>query len=288
MTHASFVHLRVHSAYSLLEGAIKIKAFVKACADQAMPAAAITDTGNLFGALEFSMAAAKAGIQPIVGMVTPLRRPETWSTGPTNGLAQAEIDQIVLLAQSEEGYRNLMALTSKAFLSADSASQPCLDWDDLADRAGGVIALTGGTGGPVGRLLAASHEDHAEASLLRLRDMFGDRLYVELMRHGLALQDRLEPAFVDLAYDHGIPLVATNNAYFLTAEAHEAHDALLCIAGSTYIREDNRRRETPEQWLKPPEAMAELFADLPEAVENTLAIAQRCHYMPRFRAPMLP
>ena len=291
MPHASFVHLRVHSAYSMLEGAIKIKELVKACADQAMPAVAITDTGNLFGALEFSMAAAKAGVQPIVGMVAPLACPEAWATRPAsyNGASSGpEIDRLVLLAQSEEGYRNLMALTSRAFLTVDAASEPHLTWEALEERAEGIIALTGGRGGPLGRLLEHGHAAHAEEALTRLKGAFGDRLYMEIQRHKLAAEERLEPAFIDLALKHDIPLVATNDAYFLEAEAHEAHDALLCIAGSTYIRERKRRRETPEHWLKPPEAMAELFADLPEAVANTLVIAQRCHTMPRFRPPMLP
>ncbi len=288
MSHAQFVHLRVHSAYSLLEGAIKVKALVEACAAQAMPAAAITDTGNLFGALEFSLAAAKAGVQPIVGMVTPLLRPEEWRTSRSGPVVRPEIDRVVLLAQSEEGYRNLMALTSRAYLASDSGAEPSLNWEDLDQRTEGVIALTGGVGGPVGQLLAAGRQDQAAAALGRLRTAFDDRLYVELMRHDLAIEERLEPAFIDLAHDHDLPLVATNDAYFLTAEAHEAHDALLCIAGGSYIREQNRRRETPEHWLKPPEAMAKLFADIPEAISNTLAIAQRCHYMPQVRAPILP
>ena len=286
MSHADFVHLRVHTAYSLSQGALKIEEAVRLAKEQRMPALAITDTGNLFGALEFSEAVAKAGIQPIVGCELALAR--EGEEQPGIGARVPEPDRIVLLAQTEAGYRNLMALSSAAFLETEPTQTPRVTWAALKAHADGLIALTGGVAGPVGRLLAESREKLAEAALLRLADLFPGRLYVELQRHGMEIEDRVEAGLVGLAYAHNIPLVATNEPYFGAAAMYEAHDALLCIADSTFLAETNRRRVTPEHRFKSAEEMRALFADLPEAIDNTLVIARRCAYMPPKREPILP
>ncbi|HUI19368.1 MAG TPA: DNA polymerase III subunit alpha [Alphaproteobacteria bacterium] len=285
MPHADFVHLRVHSAYSLSEGAIKIKALVELAKRHGMPAAAITDTGNLFGALEFAQAAEAGGVQPIIGCQIALRCPER-EIHP--GTAAASPDQLVLLAKDEVGYRSLLKLVSRSFLATPSGEAPQLALADIAGTNAGLLALTGGVKGPVGRLLSEGQLPAAEALLLELARVFAGRLYVELQRHGLAIEDQVEGPLLELAYRHGLPLVATNEAFFADAGMFEAHDALLCIADGTYVSEPERRRLTPEHRFKSAAEMRELFRDLPEAVDNTLAVARRCSFYPTPRKPILP
>jgi DNA polymerase III subunit alpha len=288
MPHADFVHLRTHSAYSLSLGAIKVKELVSLAKKHAMPAVAMTDSGNLFGALEFALAAAEAGVQPIIGCLLALRRADT--DGRLAGKSGPAIapDQILLLAQNERGYRNLLHLSSRSFLdtAGDEVAQVALA--ALEGQTDGLILLTGGPQGPVGRLIAEGQAAAAEAMLLRLAALFPGRLYVELMRHGIALEDRIEPALVALALKHDLPLVATNEAFFADPEFYEAHDALLCIAEGTVVGNANRRRLTRAHHFKSPRAMRELFADLPEACDNTLTVARRCSFMPEPHEPILP
>ena len=278
-----FIHLRVRSAYSLLEGAAKADALGRLAAGQGMPAVAIADRANLFGALEFSVTAKDAGIQPIIGCALPVRgiggkAPERWARTPT----------IVLLAQSEAGYLNLSALSSMAFLEADGLEEPSVPWPEVAARAEGLILLSGGADGPVDPLFAAGRTAEGEAALAAMAAAFGDRFYIELQRHGLASQAAAEPGLVAYAYAHDLPLVATNDVYFPTADLYAAHEALLCIADGAFIGQEDRRRVTPEHWFKPAADMRALFADLPEACDNTIDIARRCAFMVRKRDPILP
>ena len=283
--HADFVHLRVHSAYSLAEGAIKLKQLVKLCDKQAMPAVGLTDTGNLFGALEFSTSCADAGIQPIIGLQLAVRREDG---GPSKDGRKPDPDWLVLLSQNEAGYLNLLKLISKAYLETDAGETPQVTLHDVETRADGLICLTGGPKGPVGRLLADGQTEKAEITLVRLARAFAGRTYVELMRHNLEIEDRIEPALLDLAYKHDLPLVATNEPFFADRAMYEAHDALICIAEGAYVAQDERRRLTPEHYFKSPAEMRTLFADLPEACDNTLVIAKRCAYMVAKRKPILP
>ncbi|WP_340119117.1 DNA polymerase III subunit alpha [Pelagibius sp. 7325] len=289
MSHADFVHLRVHSAYSLSEGAIPVKTLVKLCKGQGMPAVAVTDTGNLFGALEFAQTAQKEGVQPIIGCQLHITResasPEFGE--PRNATAPAP-DPIVLLVQNQKGYENLMRLVSRAFLESEPSEAAQVSLAVLTEHAEGLLALTGGPDGAVGRLLAGAQKDAAAAMLKRLAGIFPGRLYVELQRHGLPVEAQIEPGLLELAYSQDIPLVATNEAFFPTADDYEAHDALLCIAGGAYIAQSDRRRLTPEHAFKSAAEMRALFADLPEAVDNTLVIARRCAYFPEFVSPILP
>ena len=284
--YAPFVHLRVHSAYSMSEGAIKIPKLVDLCVAGQMPAVALTDTRNLFGALEFSSACAKAGVQPIVGCQLSVRR-EDQPTGHGGGRLP-EPDAIVVLVQNAAGYQNLLKLTSKAFLQTDSGETPQISWEDLATWNEGLIALTAGPAGTVGRHLLDSQRSKAEEALARLKRIYPGRLYVELMRHGLAVENRIEPAMIELAYAHDVPLVATNEAFFADAGMFEAHDALICIAEKSFVSLPDRRRLTPEHRFKSAEEMVELFADIPEAVQNTLVVAQRCAFKVDERKPILP
>ena len=285
MPHADFVHLRVHTAFSLSEGAIKIPGLVELCRRHEMPAVAITDSGNLFGAMQFSQACCKAGIQPIIGCVLPLARGDA---GAPAHARPPPPDALPVVAQNDTGYGNLVKLVSRAFLDSDGAEPPRVTWAQLGRHAEGLIALTGGPAGPVGRLLGEDQSAAAAATLGRLRGLFPGRLYVELMRHGLEAERCIEPALVDLAYDHDLPLVATNDCFFADADMFAAHEVLLCIAEGTVLSRDDRRRLTPEHRFKSPREMRELFADLPEAVDNTLVVAQRCAVRVPERKPILP
>jgi DNA polymerase-3 subunit alpha len=286
MSHAGFVHLSVHSAYSLLEGAIKIPDLVALCRRHAMPAVAVTDSGNLFGALEFALAAVEAGVQPIIGCRIGLAREDGQLLG--SPAARPEPDRIALLVQDQAGYRNLMKLVSRSFLETPPGEPAQVALADLETFGAGLIALAGGPAGPVGRRLLDGQDEAAEAALRELARIFPGRLYVEVMRHGLAEEARIEDRLVDLAYALDLPLVATNEVFFAEAEMYEAHDALLCIAEGTYVGEAERRRVTPEHRFKSAAEMAELFADLPEAIANTLTIARRCAFVPEAVDPILP
>ncbi len=287
VTHAPFVHLRIHSAYSLAEGAIKIPDLVDLCVQNRMPAVALTDTSNLFGALEFSVVCADAGVQPIIGCQIAVRR-EDKDGKAGNSARQLEPDQLVLLCQTEEGYGNLLKLVSASFLDTPPGETPQVSLQKVAAHSDGLIALTGGVHGAAGRQLGDGQFPKAEEALLKLNSVFPERLYVELQRHGLAIEDQIEPALIDLAYAHDIPLVATNEPFFTDTSMYEAHDALLCIAEKSFVSVADRRRLTPEHRFKSADDMQTLFADLPEAIENTIVIAKRCAVMVERRDPILP
>src|SRR3569623_1978302 len=248
MTDAAsgFVHLRVRSAYSLLEGAIKADKVGALAAGEGMPAVAIADRANLFAALEFSVTAKEAGVQPIIGCALPVAGigegpPERWAKTPT----------LVLLAQNEQCYANLSELSSAAFLEVDPADQPNVAWEKVCAHAEGLILLSGGQDGPVDPLFAAGKVKEGRAALAELARAFPGRFYVELQRHGLAAEAAAEPELVAFAYDADLPLVATNDVYFKTAAMHLAHDALLCIADGAFVGQDERRRVTAEHWFTP-------------------------------------
>ena len=283
-----FIHLRTHTEYSLLEGALRLKKLPGLCAAAGMPAVAVTDTNNLFAALEFSVTAAGEGIQPIIGCQVDLRYVE-----PAQGERPRDPAALVLLAQNEAGYENLMKLNSCLYLRGDGELAH-VTLEELERHAEGLICLSGGPDGPVGRLLRQGQRGAAEALMVRLHGAFGDRLYIELQRHpgesGLPEAERAtERGFVEIAYAMDIPLVATNDVYFPQAKMYEAHDALICIAEGAYVdQQGERRRLTPQHYFKSQQEMVTLFADLPEAVENTVEIARRCAFMAYRRDPILP
>ena len=283
-----FVHLRVHSEYSLLEGAVPVRTLPGLAAGADMPAVALTDTNALFAALEFSEHAMKAGVQPIIGcqMDVAFQTPEPGQRPPAPA-------PLVLLAQNEAGWLNLMKLNSCAYLDAEGAL-PQVTLEELDAHAAGVICLTGGPDGPVARLIRAGQGARAGALLARLAAAFPTRLYVELQRHpgesGLPAAERdSEKGLIELAYAQDLPLVATNDVHFPTPDLYEAHDALLCIAEGAYVdQQEPRRRLTPEHHFKSQAEMAALFADLPEAIDNTVEIARRCAFRVSKRSPILP
>ncbi|MBA4490461.1 DNA polymerase III subunit alpha [Paracoccus sp. S1E-3] len=276
-----FIHLRTHSEHSLLEGAVPVKKLIGLTRDAGMPAVALTDTNAMFAALEFSVKALDEGIQPIIGCQLTL------NLGGAKG-------GVVVLAQNRAGWLNLMALSSCMYLRKDG--QPVhVTLDDLAARSEGLILLTGGAEGPVGRLIRAGDTAGAEAALKGLSALFGDRLYVEIQRHKdesgrlMEAEAATEEEMIRLAYALALPLVATNDVYFPKPEMFEAHDALICIAERAYVDQSQpRRRLTPNHDFKSPEEMAVLFADLPEAIENTVEIARRCAFAVSKHKPILP
>jgi DNA polymerase-3 subunit alpha len=287
MSSAGFVHLHVHSAYSLLKGSIKIAKLGELAKADHQPALALTDTDNMFGGLEFSDKMAGYGIQPIVGCELAIDFGDM-DPNARNAAAVAQPTRIVLLAAKEEGYRHLMRLNSRAFLETPTHQAPHIKFDWLTEGVEGVIALTGGPDGPIS--LAIQHDMAALAAQRceRLASQFGDRLYIELQRHGVERERRVEGGLIDIAYEKGLPLVATNEPYFATTDDYEAHDALLCIAGGHLIADTERVQLTPDHRFKTRAEMAVLFADLPEALASTVEIAERCSYRPRTRKPILP
>jgi len=281
--HAEFVHLRTRSAYSLLEGALRPKEIAKLARTAHMPAVAVTDTNNLFGVYELTETISKEGIQPIVGVTLSLDLGVSQSA-----LVGHDYPSIALLVKDDEGYVGLSKLLSSAFLEAEAGELPHASMERLKELNTGLIALTGGPDGPINRLLADGQPQAAEAALTQLAEIFGDRLYVEIQRHGLPNEAAIEEMLLDLAYAKNLPIVATNDVHFGSEDMYEAHDALLCIAASTFIDVEDRKRLTPEHRFKSPDEMAALFADLPEALENTMEIARRCAFVPKRRNPILP
>ncbi|MDO5605674.1 MAG: PHP domain-containing protein, partial [Paracoccus sp. (in: a-proteobacteria)] len=276
-----FIHLRTHSEHSLLEGAVPVANLVKLAQEAGMPAVALTDTNAMFAALEFSVKALDKGVQPIVGCQISVQ------SGAHRG-------GVVALAQSAEGWLNLMALSSCIYLR-QGGHPPHVTEEELIAHAEGLILLSGGADGPVGRLIRAGDSAGAGALLKRLHTGFGDRLYVELQRHKdeagrlMEAEAATEDEMVRLAYDLALPLVATNDVYFPTPDMFDAHDALICIAERAYVDQSQpRRRLTPNHDFKTAEEMAVLFADLPEAIENTVEIARRCAFAVSRHKPILP
>jgi DNA polymerase III subunit alpha len=271
-----FIHLRARSAYSLLQSMLDVKTLGKLAVKHSQPALGLTDANNLFGALEFSETLADLGVQPIVGCALSVR-----GTDGADGV-------LALLAQNERGYGNLMRLSSSAYLDVVAGSEPHVQLAQVLGHSEGLILLTGGGAGPVASLVAQHKRAQARALLDELARAFDNRLYIELQRHGEPGEADTEGALVDLAYEMGLPLVATNDVRFKARADHSAHDALSCIAHSSYLGEPNRPRVTQEHYFKSEEEMRALFSDLPEAIDNTVEIARRTAYRVRTRKPLLP
>ncbi len=282
MPYAPFVPLRVLSSYSMLEGAIDPKAIARLAKERGFPAIAIADRNGLYGAVMFAKACFEEGIQPIVGTLLGVARPE--GMGGQDGA----IDYLPLYAQDEAGYDNLCHLVSRAHLDRPLELEPHVELADLKGRTEGLIALTGASEGGATQLLADGQRDHAEALLDGLRNLFPERLYVELARRGNAVEEAAEKQLVDYAYAHDLPLIATNPANYAEPHMHAAHDAMLCIAGSTHVEAEDRVRSNRQAFVKSHRMMEEAFEDLPEATANTLVVAQRCAYAPPSRDPILP
>ena len=289
MRGPGFIHLHVHSAFSLLEGALQLETILKLTAEDEQPALGIADTNNLFGALEFSEKAAKKGVQPLIGVELAVDFAAAEERVSERGhTAWTGKSSIVLMAQSEEGFSNLSRLVSRAYLEGeDGLARASLDWM-TRESLSGLICLSGGPEGGIDMAFANGQDANAIRRLDRLADLFGDRFYIELQRHGRPMEATVEPRLVDYAYRKGIPLVATNEPYFKTEKEYEAHDALLAIAGSSVLAQTERRKLNDQYYFKTRAEMVELFSDLPEALDSTIEIAKRVAFRPRTRGPILP
>jgi DNA polymerase-3 subunit alpha len=290
MPGPGFIHLHIHSQYSLLEGALKLGALLDLCKADRQPALGIADTNNLFGALEFSEKAASKGIQPLLGAELALDfEPAAERLLERNhDRGQFGKSSVVLVAGTEDGYANLSRLVSRAYLEGEAGRAAAqLDWLDPAELHG-IMCLTGGPEGAIDPYFAQGLDGQAEQRLEALRALFGDRLYVELQRHGRAQEQSNEAKLIDYAYRRGVPLVATNEPFFATRADYEAHDALLAIAAGSVVAQTQRRKLTPEHYFKSRDEMQALFSDLPEALDNSVEIARRVSYRPRTRGPILP
>jgi len=277
MAFEPYVPLRVYSSYTMLDGAIDPKAIAKLAKDRGFPAIGITDRNGLYGSIAFAAAARDMGIQPIIGTMLGVQRE-----------AGGFIDWLALYAQDETGWNNLCHLVSAAHLDRPLELDPHVSLAALAGHTDGLIALSAAGEGALARLYADGKADAAEAYCDRLQALFPERLYIELARRGDAVEDAAEDALIALAYARDIPLVATNPANFADPHFYAAHDAMLCIAHSTHIDAADRPRSSRSAWVKSAPMMAELFPDLPEALANTLVIAQRCALSPPKRKPILP
>ncbi len=282
---ANFIHLRVHSAYSLAQGALKIEQIIDFCQKQAMPAVAITDNDNCFGMREFSLKAQNAGVQPIMGaaLTVGLNKPDENFIQKHSLLLP-----MVVLVQNEQGWLSLCHLLKLAYMDTPNDEQPHISMDDILAHNEGLILLSGGAIGPLGRLISEGFSDKAEEILESLHKAYGNRLYMEIMRHGLEEERQTESWFLEQAFAKNIPLVATNDAYFLNEHMYEAQDALMCISEGTTISNENRKKLTPFHGLRTATEMENLFKDIPEAIYNTRIIAQRCAFLVDGKPPELP
>ena len=277
MAYEPFVPLRIYSSFTMLEGAIDPKAIAKLAKERGFPAIAMTDRNGLYGAMIFAGACRDAGIQPIIGTTLGVRRP-----------GSDVVDWLTLLVQSDAGWLNLCHLVSAAHLDRPLEMEPHVNLSDLEGHSDGVICLTGAGDGAIARLIADGKGDEAADYCARLEALFPQRLYIEIARRGDAREDAAEDGLIDLAYARDLPLVATNPANFGDPGFYAAHDAMLCIANSTHIDAADRPRSSRDAWIKSGPMMAELFADLPEALANTLVVAKRCAAAPPKRKALLP
>lgn len=284
-----FIQLRTHTTYSLCKGAIKIPDLIEKAVSLKMPALGISDCTNLFAALEFSSYCKKAGIQPILGCEMLVNFQESDRKNLSNLDIENSLSKLPLIAFSEEGYKNLMYLVSHSFLNRQSGISPHIDFDLLKTKSAGLISLSGGISGIIAKLLTESQDKKLEIILDDLLKTFpSQNFYMELSRHGLKEEAQLEEKFIDLALKYSIPLVATNDVYFLTEDMFEAQDILTCVGTGKVFLEANRKKNSPQQYFKSQEQMEEMFSDIPEAIENTVNIAKKCSIMAFERPPTLP
>lgn len=281
----SYIPLRNHSAYSLLEGAISLKKLIQQAVAFRLPALGLCDTGNLFGAMEFSLACQEARLQPILGCQIQLQIHGMELSDKHTALKGYPLP---LYVQNEQGYQNLCHLVTNSTVAQESDRFSQLSFEQLEGYTSGLIALSGGHTSLLNQLITSNRLEEARTHLLHLQRLFPGRLYVELNRYGLPQEEIVEGHLIEWAYAENLPLIATNEAFFLDAQEHPAHDALLCVAEGTYVNVPERRFLTPHHHLKSPSEMEQLFEDIPEALHNTLTLAQRCHFLLKKRSPLLP
>ena len=274
MPRDSFVHLHLHTEYSLLDGAIRMKELMKQAAEFKMPAVAITDHGNLFGAVEFYQEATRAGVKPIIGCEAYIA-PGSHKDRPASRRDAAY--HFTLLAENETGYRNLVKLVTAAHLDGFHYA-PRIDKELLSAHSAGLIGLSGCLAGEINSAIQANNIEKAKQSAVEYRDILGaENFFMELHDHGMEAQHKCNRVLPQIARDLSVGLVAANDVHFLRRSDHEAHDVMLCIGTGKMVQDENRMRYVPELYFKSPAEMREVFRDFPEAITNTLEIGERCH-----------
>src|SRR5213594_2923732 len=285
MPRDSFVHLHLHTEYSLLDGAVRMKEPMQKAAEFGMPAVAVTDHGNLFGAIEFYQEATRAGIKPIIGCeayVAPHSHKEKASS-----LREAAY-HFTLLAQNDNGYRNLIKLISTAHLDGFHY-RPRIDKELLAQHSAGLIGLSGCLASEVNSAIQANKIDSAKQSAAEYRDILGtENFFMEMHDHGMEEQRMCNSALVQIARDLGVGMVAANDVHFLRRSDHQAHDVMLCIGTGKMVEDESRMHYLPELYFKSPDEMRQVFRDFPEAIANTLHVGERCHLDLEFGSSKYP
>ncbi|MDQ3314011.1 MAG: PHP domain-containing protein, partial [Verrucomicrobiota bacterium] len=285
MPSDSFVHLHLHTEYSLLDGAIRMPELMKRAQEMGMPAVAITDHGNLYGAVEFYQEAKKAGIKPIVGCEAYMA-PGSIKDRPNNQRDAAY--HFTLLAKDETGYRSLVKLISTAHLDGFHY-KPRIDKELLAAHSEGLIGMSACLKGEINMALQADQMTKARASVAEFRDILGaENFFLELHDHGIEAQQKCNRVLPALAAEFGLGLVAANDVHFLERAHHEAHDVMICIGTNKQVHDERRMRYVPELYFKSAGEMRALFADHPEAISNTVEIAERCNLRLEFGQSKYP
>lgn len=284
MSDSKFVHLNLHSEFSLVDGIVRIKSLATRLSELSMPAVALTDQTNIFGAVKFYRACLSAGIKPILGADIGVRNPDD----------DAKPFHLILLCQDEPGYKNLLQIISKAYLDGQHMGVAMAEKQWIADRADGLIALSGGLEGDVGQALVRDDLTTAKRHLETWQTIFPNRFYIELQRTGRKQEDYYIEQVMPLAAELQLPVVATNAVRYLMTEDFDAHEARVCIHDGNLLNDPKRpRRYSQQQYLRSSEEMQELFADIPQALQNTVEIAKRCNarlslgevFLPDFPVP---
>jgi len=270
-----FNHLKIHTQYSICEGAIKIETLKDYCKTNKIPCLGISDTSNLCGALEFSENISKVGTQPIIGTQIYFKFEDTTGLLP-------------LIALNEKGYKRIIELSSKSYLENDALSKPHLDIEELLSGSEGIILLSGTIQGLFGKLFEKGRLEEVTKLYKKLTSKFNDKFYLEIQRHGDQNEISFEKFNLEKSSEIKIPIIATNEVFYLTPDMHEAHDALICIGSKTYVNEKNRIKYSDQHYFKSDEEMSALFFDIPEALENNFNLPYRCNFRPQFSKPVLP
>ena len=270
-----FTHFKVHTQYSICEGAVKIESLKDFCKENKLVSVGICDTENLCGALEFSENISKVGTQPIIGTQINFKYEDTTGLLP-------------LIALNENGYKKIIELSSKSYLENDVLSKPHLDIKELLDNISDVILLSGTNHGLFGKLFEKGRFDEIQKIYKDLLKNFKDNFYLEIQRHGDQNEISFEKFNLEQSFRLKIPIIASNEVYYLTKDMHEAHDALTCIGEKTYLNDKNRIKYSDQHYFKSSEEMCALFSDLPEALENNFNLPFRCSFRPQFSKPVLP
>ena len=281
-----FVHLRTHSRFSVGASTLTIKKIPALCLAAGQPACALTDTNLMSGCAEFSDVMPKNKVQPIIGVELSLNHHKA----DPKILRSESLSKVVLLAQNHEGYLNLCDLNKVMYMRTENHHLgPYVTMDELAEHSNGLICLSGAHTGPIGMALLNGQDDQAQIYASEFVKLFGNRFYIEIQRHGLDAEIKTEPGFLKIAQELNIPIVATNDVCFAADSDYESADALGCVLGQTKVIDPERARKSSEQYFKSYEQMSEIFSDLPEAIENTVRIAQRCGFMVNVHEkPLLP